>query len=138
MNMPENLNLTILTPEKVFFKGEVSQIIVSTPEGEMGIMAEHMPIIAVVPEGILRVEKDGQWRDAAVSQGFLDVSAAEIEIFVDSAEWAEEIDVPRSEAALQRAEERLHRKLSPVEYLRTHAAVSRATARLQAAKGGHK
>jgi F-type H+-transporting ATPase subunit epsilon len=138
MSMPENFNITILTPEKVFFKGEVSQIIVSTPEGEMGIMARHMPIIAVVPEGILRIEKDGQWRGAAVSQGFLDLSAAEIEIFVDSAEWAEEIDVSRSEAALHRAEERLHGKLSHVEYVRTHAAISRATARLRTAKGAHK
>jgi F-type H+-transporting ATPase subunit epsilon len=137
MNMPENLSLTILTPEKVFFKGEVTQIIVSTPEGEMGIIAEHMPIIAVMPEGILRIERDGQWRNAAVSQGFLDMSVAEIEIFVDSAEWAEEIDVSRSEAALHRAEERLHGKLSHAEYVRTHAAISRATARLRTAKGAH-
>jgi len=134
MNMPNSLKLLILTPEKVFFEGEVTQLIAATPEGEMGIMYEHMPIIAVVPESILKIEKDGVWHSAAVSQGFLDMTEKDIEIFVDSAEWAEDIDVLRSEAALRRAEKRLAGKLSHEEYLRTHAAVSRATARLKAAK----
>jgi F-type H+-transporting ATPase subunit epsilon len=136
MNMQEKVNLLILTPDKVFFQGEVEQIIVATPEGEMGIMPEHMTTIAVVPESDIRIktEKGADWHTAAVGQGFLDVTQTDIEIFVDSAEWSEEIDVSRSEAALHRAEERLHAKLSHEEYLRTHAAVARAHARLKAAK----
>jgi F-type H+-transporting ATPase subunit epsilon len=136
--MAQKLNLSILTPEKVFFSGEITQAVVSTPEGEMGIMGEHMPIIAVVPEGILRVERDGKWHSAAVSGGFLDMSGDTLELFVDSAEWAEDIDVLRAEASLRRAEEKLHAKLTHTEYLRTHAAVARAVVRLKAAKGSVK
>ena len=135
--MQKNVNLSILTPEKLFFKGEVSQIIAETPDGEMGIMTGHMPSIAVISDSLLKVQENGVWRSAAVGQGIMDVSAAGIEFFVDTAEWAEDIDVPRSEKALHRAEERLHGSLSHAEYLRTHTAVARATARLKAAQGKH-
>jgi F-type H+-transporting ATPase subunit epsilon len=94
-----------------------------------------MPLIAVVSEGVLSVERDGETRGAAVTQGFLEVTGEGAELFVDAAEWAEDIDVLRSETALKRAEERLRGQLSRTEYLRTKAAVARAMARLQAAKG---
>ena len=132
MNMPKTFKLLVMTQEKDFCDADVTEIIIDTPEGEMGIMAGHMPIITVVKESILRVEKDGAWHNAAVGQGFLEMSDDTVELFVDSAEWAEDIDILRSETALRRAEERLRGKLSQVEYLRTHAAVARATARISA------
>jgi len=132
--MPKNFKISIFTPEKVFFEDEVTHIIVATPEGEMGIMADHMHSIGIVFEGILKVEHKGAWRRAAVGQGFFDVSAAGVEFFVDSAEWAEDIDVSRSEKALERAEKRIHGNLSQSEYLRTHAAISRARVRLKVAR----
>ncbi|MCL2174715.1 MAG: ATP synthase F1 subunit epsilon [Treponema sp.] len=132
--MQKNVKLSILTPEKVFFNGEVSQIIAETPDGEMGIMAGHMSSIAVVSDSLLKVEENGVWRSAAVGQGIMDVSAAGIEFFVDTAEWGEDIDVQRSEKALHRAEERLHSgNLSHVDYIRTRTAITRATARLKTA-----
>ncbi|MCL2230307.1 MAG: hypothetical protein FWC01_04375, partial [Treponema sp.] len=73
-------------------------------------------------------------RNAALGQGIMDVSAAGIEFFVDTAEWDEEIDVPRSQKALQRAEERLRGSLSHNDYIRTRTAVARATARLKTAQ----
>ena len=132
--MPRTFKLLVMTPEKDFFNDEVTEIILSTSDGEMGVMSGHMPVIGVITESILRVEKDGVWRRAAIGQGFLDMSSDTVELFVDSAEWAEDIDVLRSETALRRAEERLRGKLSHAEYLRTHAAVARATARLKATK----
>jgi len=131
--MQKNVKLSILTPEKVFFNGEVSQIITETPKGEMGIMAGHMPSIAVVSDSFLKIQENGVWRGAALGQGIMNVSAAGIELFVDTAEWAEDIDVQRSEKALQRAEERLRGSLSHAEYLRTRTAIARATARLKTA-----
>jgi F-type H+-transporting ATPase subunit epsilon len=132
--MQKNIKLSILTPEKVFFKGEVSQIITETPEGEMGIMAGHMPSIAVVSDSLLKIEENGVWRNAALGQGVMDVSSSGIEFFTDTAEWDEDIDVQRSKKALQRAEERLRGSLSHTEYLRTRTAIARATARLKTAQ----
>jgi len=132
--MQKNVKLSILTPEKVFFDGEVSQIIAETPEGAMGIMTGHMPSVAVVSDSLLNVEENGVWRSAAIGQGIMDVSPAGIEFFVDTAEWAEDIDVLRSQKALQRAEERLRGSLSHNDYLRTRTAIARATARLKTAQ----
>jgi len=132
--MQKNVKLTILTPEKVFFEGEVSQIITETPEGEMGIMAGHMPSIAVISDSLLKIQENGAWRSAALGQGIMNVSAAGIEFFADTAEWDEDIDVPRSQKALHRAEERLRGSLSHTDYLRTRTAIARATARLKTAQ----
>ena len=131
--MPKNVKLSILTPEKVFFNGEVSQIVAVTPEGEMGIMAEHMPCIVVVSDSLLKVQQNGEWRNAALGQGVMDVSLEGIEFFVDTAEWDEDIDVQRSEKALYNAKKRLRGSLSHNEYLRVNTAIARATARLKTA-----
>jgi len=132
--MQKNVKLSILTPEKLFFAGEVSQIIAETPDGEMGIMADHMSSIAVVSDSLLRLQENGVWRSAAVGQGIMVVSSGGIEFFVDTAEWDEDIDVPRSQKALERAEKRLRGSLSHNDYLRTCTAVARATARLKTAQ----
>ena len=107
MSMPGNFNLLIVTPEKVFFRNAVTQLIVTAPEGDMGVMAGHMPVITIVPECLIRIENDGGWQSAAVGRGFLEVSGSHVELFVDTAEWAGDIDIVRTEAALRRAEERL-------------------------------
>jgi len=133
--MQKTFRLLVMTPEKEFFNDDVAQIIISTPDGDMGIMAEHMPVIAVVTESVLRVERDGVWHNAAIGQGFLEMTSGAVELFVDSAEWGEEIDVTRSEMALHRAEERLLTNLSHTGHLQAHAAAARATARINAARG---
>ena len=135
MSMPGIFNLLIITPEKVFFRSEVTQLIITTPEGDMGVMVGHMPVITVVPESLIKIESEGKWQTAVIGQGFLEVASTHAELFVDTAEWPQDIDIARTEAALHRAEERLRGNLSHTEYLRTHAAVARATVRIKAAKG---
>ena len=131
--------LSILCPEKNFFKGEVFEIIFYTPEGSMGIMAGHAPLFAAVSEGVMEVFTDGDWKTAAVGQGFCEIGYHRCEFYLDTAEWADEIDVARAKEALARAESRISNTLSRQEYLRTQASMSRALARLKAVKSsaGH-
>ena len=128
--------LKILCPEKDFFEGEVKEVVFSTPEGSIGIMAGHAPMFAAVSEGVVDVFIDDGWRTAAVGQGFCEVSYHRAEFFLDSAEWSEDIDVARAKEALERAEHRIHSTQSRQEYLRTQASMSRALARLKAARFG--
>lgn len=127
------LHLRLLSPEKDFFDGEVSEVIFSTHEGRMGIMAGHSPVIASVAEDTLEILIDGEWRIAAVSQGFARIAYETAEFYLDTAEWAEEIDVLRASEALRRAERNIHGRISRMEQIRTQAAMSRALARLKAA-----
>ena len=125
------LSLKILTPEKDFYEGDVSEVVFSTPEGRMGIMSGHAPVIASVAEGIIEILAGGQWLTAATGQGFCEIIYDKAEFFVDTAEWADEIDAIRAREALERAELRIRSNLSRMEFLRTQAAMSRAMARLK-------
>ena len=126
-------DLSILTPDKCFFSGQVQEVIFSTPEGSLGILAGHEPMIAAVSEGVIQILADSAWKTAAVGQGFAETTGNRAEFFLDSVEWADEIDATRAREALERAELRLKNKLSKIEYTRTHAAIARAAARLKAA-----
>ena len=124
--------LKILTPERAFFEGEASEVIFSTPEGRIGAMSGHAPMIASVSEGIIEILVGGEWKTSATGQGFCEITYDLAEFFVDTAEWAEEIDAIRAREALERAELRIRSNMNRMEFLRTQAAMSRAIARLKA------
>jgi F-type H+-transporting ATPase subunit epsilon len=126
-------NLRLLSPEKDFFEGEVTEVIFSLADGRIGIMAGHAPSVAAVTEGIMEILIDGEWKIAAVSQGFAEISGERAEFYLDTVEWADEIDVLRAKEALNRAESRSRGNLNYVEQVRTQAAMSRALTRLKAA-----
>ena len=63
--MYNKFNLEIITPEKQFFSGEVEDIIVTTPDGEMGILNNHYRTVACLVPGSIIILVDGKWRDAA-------------------------------------------------------------------------
>jgi len=124
-------SLTILTPARDFFSGEADQIVFSTPEGRIGIMSGHAPVVASVVEGIMEILIGNEWKTAATGQGFGEIAYDKAEFYVDTAEWADEIDAIRAKEALERAEHRIRNNLSRMEYIRTQAAMSRAIARLK-------
>jgi F-type H+-transporting ATPase subunit epsilon len=53
--------LKILTPEGEVTSADVTQIIVRTYEGALGIMAKHEPMLAACPQGTIRIQKDDAW-----------------------------------------------------------------------------
>ncbi|MCX7709403.1 MAG: F0F1 ATP synthase subunit epsilon [Clostridia bacterium] len=132
--MASTFSLEIVTPERKFFSGEVEMVILKTPEGEMGILRGHMPMVVAVAIGPLKIKVDGEWKEAVLTEGFMEVKQDKTVILTDTAEWPEEIDVNRAKAAKERAEERLHRQLSQIEYYRSQAALARALARLKVTK----
>ena len=132
--MAETFTLSIFVPDKRFLEMNVQEVAFTTPEGRLGVMAGHMPMVASVVEGVIDINRDGEWKAAAVSQGFAEIDGGHTAFFVSTAEWASEIDTSRARDALQRAELRLQSDLSRIQYVRTKAAVARALARLKAAK----
>ena len=102
-------SLQIITPEKIFFEGEVQRVIVRTTEGDVGILAKHEKYVAALPSGPVKITMpDGTERLAALSGGPVKVSPSMTEILANGVEWAEDIDVDwakRSEQdALRRKE----------------------------------
>ena len=130
--MPKLFNLKILTPERMFFDGDVEAVNVNAPDGKVEILADHTPFIMPVDVGTLSIKKDGAWEEAVNSEGFLEVRRHGTMIFVQTCERPDEIDVRRAEEARRNAEERLRQKQSMSEYKQTKLALARAMARLKA------
>ena len=129
---PAQFMLSVVSPEKDLFEGQIGQVIFSTPLGRLGIMAGHAPMVAAVSAGVMEILVGEIWRIAAVGQGFCEITYDRAEFFLDTVEWAEEIDAVRAKQALERAEIRLHSTITRQQYLQNQAAMSRALARLKA------
>jgi len=132
----EEFYLEIVTPEKKFFSDNVEIAIIKTPNGEMGILRSHAPMMMAVSIGPVKIKKKGKWMEAVLTEGFADITQERVIIMVDTAEWPEEIDINRAKRAKEAAEERLQRKLSEMEYTQAQAAFLRAITRLKAGNKG--
>ncbi|RDV84510.1 F0F1 ATP synthase subunit epsilon [Ammonifex thiophilus] len=131
--MAEKLQkLVVVTPARVVFTDEVRMVVARGVEGELGILPDHAPLITRLKTDVVRIQKDGQWRVMAVSNGFLEVKNNQVTILADAAELAEEIDVERARRAKERAEERLRARTPDIDVARAEAALMRALARLKA------
>lgn len=126
--------LEIVTPERRFFSGDVEMVVLKTPEGEMGILPGHAPMVVSIAVGPLKIKRDGEWLEAVLTEGFMEVTQHRTIILTDTAEWPDEIDINRARAAKERAEERLHHQISRIEYMRSQAALARALVRLKISK----
>ena len=133
--------LNIVTPEKGVFDGAVSSTTLPGEAGYLGVWAHHAPMVAALDPGVLTVfegSSESPTREWAIGGGFAQVSDNKMILIVDSAEDKGEIDVPRAEAALKRAQDHLREALTDktIDTDRAHAAKERAEARLKVAYTG--
>ncbi|MDR1928401.1 MAG: ATP synthase F1 subunit epsilon [Oscillospiraceae bacterium] len=135
--MPTPFQLDILTPERSFFSGEAQGVIVTTPDGELCVLAHHAPMVTPVTvdgeTGSFHINIDGVWKMAFISEGFMEVGHNRTVIFTQACEWPEDIDVQRAEEVKRRTEEKLRQQLSIREYRTNKIALARAMARLRIA-----
>lgn len=111
--MATPFRLTVITPEKTFFDGETTQVIVRTTEGDIGILANHISLVASLPSGPMKVQlDDGTFRPAAVSAGLIKVGGNKVHIFADAVEWADEIDIEWAKRSEEDARQRIEAKKS--------------------------
>ncbi len=123
--------LEVLTPERKFFSAEAEEVIFRTVDGEMGVLAKHAPTVVAVDVGPIKIKAEGKWIEALVTEGFAEIMPDKVVILTDTAEYPEEIDFNRAKAAKERAEERLQKQLSQIEYVRSKTALARAMARMK-------
>lgn len=126
--------LRIITPDRVFYEGEVSMVEFNTTEGEIGILKRHVPTTVIISPGILTITEEEETREAALHAGFAEILQDKVVIMAEIVEWPQEIDEHRAEEARKRAEERLHSKTPETDILRAETALQRAMARIHITK----
>ena len=130
--MAENnlFQLKIITPERVFFEGEVKMVEFNTTEGEIGIYKGHIPLTVIVDPGILTITTEEGPRNAALHAGFAEILPDKVTILAELVEGPSEIDAKRAEAAKERAEQRLANKGPEIDVDRATIALKKAICRL--------
>ena len=132
------LKLKIITPERVLLDSEIDSLSCHTQMGEITILPGHIPLVANLAAGELKVVESDQSRFMAVTGGVIEVRPAnDIVVLADAAEEAHEIDVERAEEARERARKIMSEKtLSEEEYAQTAAALEKSLARIRVARKG--
>jgi F-type H+-transporting ATPase subunit epsilon len=121
------------TPYRRFFADQIETLIITLADGEIGVYADHSAFTAPVVTCIMRIkDREGRWRSAFTTEGILEVKEHKTVLMADTAEWPEEIDQQRAEAAKTRAEEQLAGDLLKFEAANVAASLRRARCRLKA------
>src|SRR5690348_5275893 len=113
--MGDTLKLEIVTPDGTVYSEEVEMVTLPGVEGQMGIYPHHVPLLTQMVPGEISVSKAGQACFLAVGEGLVEVTADHVALLTDMAVAGEKIDEAKVEEARQRAEARLHEKLSDEE-----------------------
>lgn len=129
-----DMRLEIVTAERVVYSEDVSVLVAPGADGELGILPSHAPLLTTLEPGEIRVTKDGEDTYMVVSGGFLEVIGNRVTILADTAERADEIDLERAEAAMQRAQERIASRPADADLERALASMRRSSARLSVAR----
>lgn len=105
------LKLKIVTPERVVFEDTVDSVTATTQMGEVTILPGHIPLVANLQAGELRVRTNGSEQFLVASTGFLEVrGGSEIVVMADTAERVEELELEKIEQAKERARKMLEEK----------------------------
>ena len=134
--MAEGKNLfqvEIITPDRVFFRGDADMIEFNTADGQIGVYKDHIPLTTVLEPGVVIIHKDGEQKVAAVHAGFAEILGEKVTLLAELAEWPNEIDVSRAEAARERAEERIKTKAESLDLKRAEYALHKALIRIDVA-----
>ncbi len=132
--MPD-FSCEILTPYRRFYSGKAESVTFVTHDGQIQVLAGHERLVAPVRIGQLKIMVGGKLRKAAVTEGFARVKEGRVDLYVGAAEWPEEIDRERAEAALGRATTRISTEAMAWRVEASRMAAARALNRIAVATG---
>ena len=119
------LVVNVVSAERALWSGSAKSVVAKTPEGEIGIMPGHEPVLALLVDSALRIEEaDGTKMLVAVHGGFFSVDSNVVNVIAEIAELAEDIDLDRAKAALAAAQAANDEDTSAVRRAETRVTVA--------------
>ena len=125
----DTLQVELVAADRLVWSGEANVVNARTAGGEIGILANHMPVLSLLEAGVVEIETAGgeTWL-AAVDDGFLSVAGNRVSILAGRADLASDIDAGEVRAELDRV------RGSGSDDHHTQAELRRLEARLHAAE----
>ena len=128
-----NMQLKIITHERIVFDGDVDELIIQTKAGQMGILKDHIPLTTTLDVGVTKARQGDKFKYFATMGGVFQFKDNVATILTDVCEDGCDIDVTRANDAKSRAEARLADADAKIDSQRAQAALARSLARLKAA-----
>lgn len=125
------LQVSILTPDRIFWNEAAEELILPTSTGQRGVLSGHAPLITALDIGAMRVRTTAGWNAVALRGGFALVQGNRVTILVNEAVAAASVNAQEAEQALQDATARLNQATGEKEKVEATFAYKRARARFQ-------
>jgi F-type H+-transporting ATPase subunit epsilon len=131
--IPPHLQLQIVSADRLLVNEQVDEVEIPGSEGYLGVLPGHTPLLATLQVGELWYRQGQDKHYLLIAFGFVEVQPDRVTILAQIAEPAHEIDLARAEAARKRAEERLSKPTTDMDFERARIAMLKALVRLQVA-----
>lgn len=108
--MARTLLCEIVTPESILYTNEVEMVVATTPQGEVGILPLHMPMVTMLAAGEVRLRfgsNAADWEFFSISGGYMQVHEDKVIILADAAVPVSQIDVKRAQESKALIEARI-------------------------------
>jgi F-type H+-transporting ATPase subunit epsilon len=132
--MAETFQLEIVTPEKLVVKDVAEEMQIPGKNGYLGILPGHAPLITELSVGQISYRNGSETHYLCVAWGFAEVLPDKVTILAETAERGEDVDCERAQKAKERAEKRLGSGDPEVDVPRAQGALARANTRLEVAQ----
>ncbi|NGP44739.1 F0F1 ATP synthase subunit epsilon [Bacillaceae bacterium SIJ1] len=130
------INVDVVTPDGAVYEGSAEMVVAKADNGELGVLPGHIPMVAPLAIGAVRLKQGNETQYISVSGGFLEVRPDKITILAQAAEKPEDIDENRAKQAKERAEQLLQKVTEDkVDRVRAELALKRAINRLSVKNG---
>jgi len=133
MALPTHLQLQIVSADRLLVNEQVDEVQIPGTQGYLGILPGHTPLLSTLDVGQLWYRQGQDKHFLSLAFGFAEVQPDRVTILAQIAETAAEIDANRAEAAKKRAEERLARPTTQMDFERARVALLKSLVRLQVA-----
>jgi F-type H+-transporting ATPase subunit epsilon len=132
--MPDSFQLEIVTPEKLVVKDTAEEAQIPGRNGYLGVLPGHAPLITELGAGQISYRSGGQLHRFSLAWGFAEVLPDRVTVLAETVERADEIDVPRAQQSLKKAEDLLNSAHTEEECSVATGKIRRAQARIDVAQ----
>ena len=119
--------LEIITPTKIAFSEQVDLVTAPSVDGQIGILPHHIPLLARLTEGEVKITKDNNDFYLAIGSGFIEVTKDKVILLVTSAYRADEINEKEVKEAIERAKRAFEEKRGETEMKEAQEIFRRST-----------
>ena len=127
-----SLNVCVITPDRVVWDATADELILPSSTGQLGILADHAPLLTALDIGVMRLKTDGNWASIVLMEGFAEVEDNKVTILCNGAEEGSTIELKTAQEELEKVTLLVDEATTKKEKIEATIELRKAKARLQA------